>query len=71
MYRILFCGSLLAVLLNSSCQSEHTAKIEETYLVTRPIRMDTTTTKEYVVRYAPFSILSCGRSKVVTSKKFM
>jgi len=42
------CGSLLALLLNSSCQSEQAAKIEETFLVTSPIRMDTTTTKEYV-----------------------
>ncbi|MHB1278859.1 MAG: efflux RND transporter periplasmic adaptor subunit [Bacteroidia bacterium] len=48
MYRILMCGSLLALLLNSSCHSEHAPKIEETYLVTSPIRMDTITTKEYV-----------------------
>ena len=49
MKRILMLVSLCAVMVHTSCKTEHIEKEEETkFLVTSPVRMDTSITKEYV-----------------------
>jgi len=56
MKRILMLASFGALLLHTSCQSEHKKEEEETqFLVTSPLRMDTTITHEYVAQIKSIS----------------
>ena len=49
MKKILMLAGACALLLQTSCKSEHQEHVEETkFLVSSPIRMDTTVTKDYV-----------------------
>lgn len=49
MKKILMLAGVCALLLQTSCKSEHQEHVEETkFLVSSPIRMDTTVTKDYV-----------------------
>lgn len=48
MNKILMMLSLVILIISTSCHSEKEHKEEDTYLVTSPVRMDTSTTREYV-----------------------
>ena len=60
MKKIIVSISLLSLLLNFGCNTEHESGKEEEakFLVTNPLKKDTTITKEYVCQFILYNTLN-------------